>query len=220
MQTIENSLLNVVTREGVLINGRVHYWRGTKKLKPEDLGLNQSQVSDRLISLGHKRLLPKDSTAALALVEGRAHALMEGNTFPFLNGIAHFLPNSKLAEVKARLDELEGEFWKAKDEFISHYAALRQSASKEWRQMADGLVSDPERLVATIESSFPYPSGMDRFFGFDVQLFQISLPQRLEVDLVTLADQEHIILARQNAAQEAAQKIRRNTESFVADCVA
>jgi len=55
----------VLTREGVLINVSIHYWRGTKKLKPEDLGLQQEQVSDRLISLGHKRLLPKDSTAAI-----------------------------------------------------------------------------------------------------------------------------------------------------------
>jgi hypothetical protein len=220
MQTIESNLLNVLTREGVLINVSVRYWRGTKKLKPEDIGLDQDQVSDRLISLGHKRLLPKDSTAALALVEGRAHALIEASTFPFLNGIGHFLPNSKLGEVKAKLDELERDFWTAKTDFLKQYAALRQSASKEWRKMAEQLVNDPERLVATIEASFPSSSGMDRFFGFDVQLFQVTIPQSLTVDLITLADQEHVILARQKAAQDAAEKIRRDTESFVADCVA
>ena len=153
MQTIENNLLNVLTREGVLINVSVRYWRGTKKLKPEDLGLDQDQVSGRLISLGHKRLLPKDSTAALVLVEGRAHALIEANTFPFLNGIGHFLPNSKLAEVKTTLEELERDFWTAKAEFLKQYSSLRQSASKEWRTVADKLVRDPERLVATIEAS-------------------------------------------------------------------
>lgn len=50
--------------------------------------------------------------------------------------------------------------------------------------------------------------------------FQITLPESLTVDLVTLADQEHVILARHKAAQDAAEKIRRDTESFVADCVA
>jgi hypothetical protein len=59
MQTIENNLLNVLTREGVLINVSVHYWRGTKKLNPEDLGLNESQVADRLISLGSQTPPPK-----------------------------------------------------------------------------------------------------------------------------------------------------------------
>ena len=33
-----NNLLDVLTREGVLINVSVRYWRGCKKLRPEDLG--------------------------------------------------------------------------------------------------------------------------------------------------------------------------------------
>ena len=61
---------------------------------------------------------------------------------------------------------------------------------------------------------------MDRFFGFDVRLFQITLPGNLSLDLVTMADQQEIIAARQLAAQEAGEKIRRDTERFVADCVA
>ena len=93
-------------------------------------------VSDRLISLGHKRLLPKEATASLALVEGRAHALVEACSFPFLNGLAHFLPNTKLEEVTGKLKELEEEFWAAKNEFIKRYARLRESAAKEWRDMA------------------------------------------------------------------------------------
>jgi len=219
MQTNEN-LLHVLTREGVLINVSIRFWRGCKKLKAEDIGLDANQVSNRLISLGHKRLLPKESTAELSLVEGRAHALIENSTFPFLNGLGHFLPNSKLAEATRKLRELEDSFWMAKEKFLDRYSSLRTNASHEWRTMAEKLVADPERLVATIESSFPFSNGMDRFFGFDVQLFQITLPDKLSCDLISLADQEGIILARQNAAHDAAEKIRRDTESFVADCVA
>jgi len=120
----DNPLLDVLTREGVLLNVSVRFWRGCKKLKAEDIGLDPDNVSDRLISLGHKRLLPKEATAALALVEGRAHALVESCSFPFLNGLAHFLPNKKLEEVTAKLKGLEEEFWKAKAEFIQRYARL------------------------------------------------------------------------------------------------
>ena len=215
-----HDLLRVLTREGVLISVSVRYWRGCKKLRAEDLGLDSRKVSDRLISLGHKRLLPKDATAQLALVEGRAHALVEGNTFPFLNGLAHFVPNSKLADVSARLKDLEKEFWAAKEAFIQTYGELRESAAKEWQAMAQKLVSDPARLVATIESSFPPVGKMDRFFGYDIQLFQIAVPDRLGLDMLALGDQEKLIAARQQAAQEAAQKIRSDTETFVADCVA
>src|SRR3954462_4267956 len=147
-----NDLLQVLTREGVLLSVSVRYWRGCKKLKAEDLGLSASRLSDRLISLGHKRLLPKDATAALALVESRAHAFVEANTFPFLNGIAHFVPNPKLGDVSSRLKELETEFWTAKEYFIQAYSSLRNSAADEWRVMAEKLVKDPERLVATVEA--------------------------------------------------------------------
>jgi hypothetical protein len=125
---MESQLLPLLTREGVLIKVSIRFWRGCKKLKAEDIGLNSSDVSDRLISLGHKRLLPKESTQQLSLIEGRAHALIEGNTFPFLNGLAHFLPNARLQEVTHRLTELETEFWQAKDEFLRRYTSLRQSA--------------------------------------------------------------------------------------------
>lgn len=215
-----NDLLAVLTREGVLIKVSCRYWRGTKKLKPEDLGLKEDDVSDRLISLGHKRLLPKDALAELAVVEGRAHALIESNTFPFLNGIAHFLPNARLEEVTSKLDQMQQEFWQAKQQFLSKYASLRREASTEWRRMAQKLVPDPERLVAVIESSFPFPQHMDRYYGFDVQLFQMALPERMETDLVSLAEQRHLIAARSKAAQEASNKIRRHVESFVGDCVA
>lgn len=215
-----SDLLKVLTREGVLLSVSVRYWRGCKKLRAEDLGLNPGKVSDRLISLGHKRLLPKEATAGLALVEGRAHGLVEGSTFPFLNGLAHFVPNTKLADVTSKLKDLETEFWKAKEKFIESYGSLRESAAKEWQAMARKLVADPERLVATIEASFPTVGRMDRFFGFDIQLFQIAAPERLGLDTLALGDQEKLIEARQKAAQEAAQKIRSDAEAFVSECVA
>lgn len=215
-----DQLLSVLTREGVLIKVSVSYWRGQKKLRPEDIGLERKDLSDRLISLGHKRLLPKDCLQELALIEGRAHALVEGNTFPFLNGLGHFLPNAKLAEVTAKLEDLEREFWAAKEGFLKKYSSLRQGASREWRKMAEKLVKDPEQLVATIEASFPYPEHMDRYYAFDVQLFQIALPKHMAAELVSAAEAQAVIEARQKAAQEAGKKIRADVESFVADCVA
>jgi hypothetical protein len=215
-----NNLLSVLTREGVLIKVSVRYWRGCKKLRAEDLGLKRENVSDQLISLGHKRLLPKDALSQLALVEGRAHALIESSTFPFLNGVGHFLPNSKLTEVTEKLTALESEFWSAQKEFLKKYSSLRQSASREWRKMAEKLVKDPQQLVATIEASFPFPDQMGRYYSFDQQLFQISVPNHLSAELVTAGDQQAVIEARQKASAEAAQRIRSGVETFVGDCVA
>jgi hypothetical protein len=214
-----NPLLQSLTREGVLINVSVRYWRAHKKLRAEDLGLEPDKVSDRLISLGHKRLLPKEATAALALVESRAHALVEANTFPFLNGLAHFVPNPKLGEVTGKLKALETEFWQAKHRFVSEYRKLRDAALEEWREMADKLSDDPARVVAAIEAAFPPTPALERKFGFDTQLFQIAVPERLGLDVLAIGDQENLINARQQAARDAAAKIRSQTESFLAECV-
>ena len=129
-----NPLLQTLTREGVLLNVSVRYWRAHKKLRPEDIGLEPDKVSARLISLGHKRLLPREATAALALVESRAHALVEANTFPFLNGLAHFLPNAKLAGVTTQLRALEAEFAVATANDVSQLPPELLRAGR-WDQM-------------------------------------------------------------------------------------
>ena len=139
----------------------VSYWRGVKSYARKT-SVWKKDISDQLISLGHKRLLPKDTLANLAVIEGRARALVEANTFPFLNGLGHFLPNAKLADVTEKLEEMEREFWEAKYAFLEKYPPCA-NASKEWRTMAEKLVKDPERLVATIEASFPYPDQMERY---------------------------------------------------------
>ena len=94
-----NRLLDALSCRGVLVNVSVRYWRARKKLNPEDLGLSADQVNARLISLGHKKLLPKDRLRSLALIESRAHALVEENTFPFLNGVARYLPKDRKSVV-------------------------------------------------------------------------------------------------------------------------
>ena len=219
MNSSEN-LLGVLTREGVLVKVSISFWRGCKKLRPEDIGLDPGNVSDRLISLGHKRLLPKEALQPLSVIEGRAHALVEANTFPFLNGVAHFLPNARLGDVMQKLEALEAGFWSAQAAFLQQYGELRNNAALEWKQMADKLVKDPDRLVSVIEASFPLPQRMDRFYGFEVQLFQLALPEKMSVDLISLAEQQEVVLARERATQAATAKIHRDVERFVGDCVA
>lgn len=216
----ENHLLDVLTHEGVLINVSVRYWRATKKLKAEDLGLDPDCVSHRLISLGHKKLLPKESLQPFALIEGRAHALIEADTFVFLNGLSHFLPNAKLQKVTGRLDELRREFDESKGDFLRRYEELREQALQEWAAIAPTMVADPERLLATIQGSFPGRDRMERYFSFEVALFHIRVPERLDLTITNRVEQEEILAARTRAAQEAAEQIRRGAESFVTDCVA
>ena len=56
-----NNLLDVLTRQGVLISVNIRFWRAQKKLTAQDIGIDPDDVTERLISLGHKRLLPKEA---------------------------------------------------------------------------------------------------------------------------------------------------------------
>jgi hypothetical protein len=212
-------LLKVLTREGVLIDVSVRFWRANKKLKAQDLGLDPDKVSDRLISLGHKRLLPRDATAGLALVESRTHAFVEANTFPFLGGIAKFLPNGKLAEVRERLGALGRDFERAKSEFLYNYAGEREKALTEWQETAHQLAADPAALMAAIEGSFPTPDKLEAKFAYETHLFQIALPQNLSKEMVNAGEQQEVISARRAAARQAKHQIQHDAEAFVTDCV-
>jgi hypothetical protein len=217
----QNTFLDALTCRGVLISVSVRYWRARKKLNPEDIGLNRGQVDDRLISLGHKRLVPKDCLKSLSLVEGRAHALVEESTFPFLNGVARYLPNTKLEEVTEKLRGLQGEFEMRRDEFLARYAETRRTALQVWRTAADELLDEnQERLLAVISGAFPAADAMPRYFGFDIRTFQITAPDIPQAQLVEIGTQQELIAARKQAATSAQREIERSCREFIADSVA
>lgn len=215
-----NHLLDALTREGVLISLNIRFWRATKKLQAQDLGLDPDDVTRRLISLGHKKLLPREALGAFALIESRAHALVTENTFPFLNGLARFLPNPQLASVQQRLERLHREFEAEKTRFRERYATLREEALSEWREAARRLSRDPARIMAGIEDAYPAANRLDGYFLFAVNLFQVRAPERLEAQLIEAGDQQAIIAAREHAARQANERIEAGVDTFVRDCVA
>ena len=190
-----------------------------QKLKPEDLGLELDSTTEGLISLGHKKLISKENLRAFALIEGQAHTLVEARSFPFLNGIARFLPNGKLDDVTSRLGELEREFRRTTELFLDRYAEIREDGLREWSQAAMHLVQDPEHLLATIRGAFPAPERMQRYFEFSTQLFQIQLPESLDLRVTSAGEQRDIAAARQRVARDAAERINHGVEEFVSDCV-
>ena len=221
MKNNNHTLLDALTCCGVLISVSIRYWRARKKLTPEDLGLKQDQVNDRLISLGHKRLLPKDALQRLSLVESRAHAHIENNTFPFLGGMAHYVPNAKLEDVMNTLHNLESEFEACRMRFLSEYDVMREQAMRDWAEAAENLPVDRERLLAVIRDAFPERDQVDRRFAFDIRTFQITVPESVPAaELVDIGTQREIIEARKHAVSEARQEIESSCREFVADCAA
>ena len=215
-------LLAVLTREGVLINASVRYPRFHKKHTPAELGLTPHQVSEPLYSLGHKKLKPKEALADLSLVESRTHALIEKNTFPFLGGIGHFLPNAKLVDLQERLNSQRVCFQTACENFLRRYDETRRDALLDWRSAIRQLGAtsyEQDSLYAQIEAAFPDRESIEKRFAFEVHLFQIAVPEDLGMELVSFAEQQEVRLARHEAAASAARQIREGVEGFVGECI-
>jgi hypothetical protein len=50
-------------------------------------------------------------------------------------------------------------------------------------------------------------------------MFQIAVPEQITTELISVAEQQQVIAARQQAAHAASAKIRGDVENFVAECV-
>nr|WP_246418249.1 DUF3150 domain-containing protein [Haloferula luteola] len=212
-------LLEAVCRRGVLCNTSIRYWRGCKRLKPEDLGLDPDHVSDRLIQLGHKRLVPREALQPFALIESRAHSMVETASFPFLGGIARFVPNPRLLALSDGLDRLREEFRQATLDFVAGYGDLRARALVEWREVADHLNGSAEHLLATIEQSFPPAGEITRRFGFDTRLFQVAAPENLRIDVAESIEQLEIADERRRIAEDAGRRLQSDLDGFIRESV-
>ena len=212
-------LLEAVCRRGVLCATSVRYWRGCKRLNAEDLGLDPSHVSDRLIQLGHKRLIPREALSAFSLIESRAHALVESGSFPFLGGIARFVPNPRLAALVDGLDKLREEFRDATLDFVAGYGPLRDRAMAEWREAARHLNGSAEALLITIEQSFPPAGDIAKRFGFETRMFQVAAPESLRLEVSESVESMEIADQRRRVAEDAGRRLQADLDGFIRESV-
>jgi hypothetical protein len=214
------ALLDAVCRRGVLVATSVRYWRGCKRLNAEDLGLDPAHVSERLIQLGHKRLIPRESLAAFALIESRTHATVEGASFPFLGGIGRYVPNPRLGELTDRLDKLRDEFRDATLDFVAGYAPLRDQAMAEWREAARHLNGSADRLIDTIAQSFPPAGDIAKRFAFETRLFQIAAPDSIRLEVAEGIGELEVADDRRRIAEDASRRLQADLDGFIRESVA
>ncbi len=213
-------LLDAVCRRGVLVATSVRYWRGCKKLSPEDLGLDPAHVSDRLIQLGHKRLIPRDALQAFALIESRVQSTVESSSFPFLGGIGRFVPNPRLGDLTDHLEKHRDEFRDATLTFVAGYSPLREAAMVEWREAARHLNGSAERLITTIEQSFPPAGDIAKRFAFETRLFQISAPESIRLEVADGIAELEAVEDRRRVAEDATRRMQTDLDGFIRESVA
>jgi len=219
----ETRMLDVLTRNGVLGAVCIGFWRGRKKLRAKEIGMSESDSVAALVSFGQKRLVKTEVLHPLTLIEGRARDYLAVNSFPFMDGLANFIPNIRLAETQQRMDAFKAEFESERDKFMQRYDTLRQESVEEWRKTAPEInKQNPEFLVSAIEEAFPVAAYVQASFKFDFKLFSVGVPTEVQASgltMVAVGDQLAVMEARKRAAAEASAKIRTDADRFVSECV-
>jgi hypothetical protein len=84
------------------------------------------------------------------------------------------LQAAKPEDLTDKLNQLREEFRQATLDFVAGYTPLRDAAMEAWREAAQDLNGSAERLIATIEQSFPPAGEIAKRFAFETRL--ISTP--------------------------------------------
>lgn len=215
----EDKLMDVLTREGLLINVSVRYWRAAKKLNPVDLGFETSEVNKNLVSLGHKKLVPSEETKAFDQLESRAHQAVANNTFEFLGGVARFLPNAKLESLSATLVALQDEFNAELERFKERYLTVVERAKIAWVTEAKKLSYKPDLVIASMSKAYPRIDQLDQYFEFKVRTFSIQAPADMTAELERAGIGMEVIRARQKVINDARKQFSDGVGGFVEECV-
>ena len=137
----------------VCIRLDVSIWSGQKKLTAEDLGLAPEQVPpEELAALGRKRICDPKDLAVFGKLKQRGVRLLAQHGVRFLDGYA--VPEDKMRDIAAQLDDLGMEFLAAKADFLANYEnAVEDWAARhvDWAPQIRRAVDAPERVAAALQ---------------------------------------------------------------------
>ena len=173
---------------GSLVDLDISFWRGQRKLLPEDLCLSLGPAGEKVFSLGRKRLVPPEKLVGFQRLEHSARKAVEEASLPFPITGARFIPTDKVADLEAGLQALRSEFEDQARQFAFEYPEIRDmvrptlidAASEVWESIARNGTSreDFERaFLARIEAAYPDPRDLGRKFRFVWRFFAITAPK-------------------------------------------
>ena len=95
---------------------------------------------------------------------------------------------------------------------------LRDRALAEWRE-ASWQLGGSERLLHTIEQSFPPAGTISKRFTFDTRLFQVAAPDSIRLEIVEGVEQMEVAEDRRRIADEASRRLQSDLDGFIRESV-
>jgi hypothetical protein len=186
----------------VCVNLDIHIFYGRRQLKLEDLkGVRQKQVPPKeLASLGSKRICDGDEIQRFLTVKRRAERACDQVAMRFLG--AYACAESKIADLRTKLDEYVAEFEALKRSFIDRYdeiVATWKEKNPQWK--------------ALIEASQVPKDVIQHRLGFDYQVFRVA-----EVAEAFGTDDGTLVGGLSRAANSLSEQLFAETAELAREC--
>lgn len=103
---------------GSVVDLDVGEWRARMKLRPKDLGIEDTEEVSKALALGSHRLAPKDAFDEIRKIFDKAKQAVEAHSLNFglIRG-ARYVPDEKMASLLGKLRECRAMLEKSADEF-------------------------------------------------------------------------------------------------------
>ena len=215
---------NIFTH-GNLVDINVGMWTAERKLQPEDLGLEDKNISEAF-TLGHKKLVPAEVIAEFKHLDYLARRTLERYSFSFEFGSARFVPKKRFVDFAAEIDKVVTEYATKADEFSANYSRYRLEMRQQFVAAAHEAYGRAKLLcgftktenefvnefIARVDEFYPDVSKIREKFHMEYTVFQVSLPDLSQASYEDLAEEHEKISMMQAAYQKS---LSRKVEAFV-----
>jgi hypothetical protein len=179
-----SNVLDRVMATGLCCDIHFAYWSGAKKLRPEDLGLEEGDIPEDAFSLGRRYLVPPEEIRQFTKVESFARRIVRDAGFPFPVGSAWFIPSTLLEEVDSKLTAQRVRYQEYLESFLERYGEIRESFLKEqepvlsrlWEKVVSGMSRDQfiEYGLDVLADHYPTAGALRERFSFSWSFFNVS----------------------------------------------
>lgn len=224
---MSDNVTDAVFSKGTLMDLDIGRWTGRRKLVANDVLLEDDSISESVIKLGHKKLMPKDALGKLIGLEANARVSLAAKSMQFPLSGARFVYYPALPMILAKLKVLKTEWEAALEELIKEYPKLKheqlelfdaQNLKRMKQELAKTnslLLKEKEKSLqawfeaqrAENEALYPDPATLRSKFRFEWRTYKISAMEGTSA-MSTIAEDEMV------AAQQA---IKGDMQKWVKD---
>jgi hypothetical protein len=180
-----------IYKTGVVADLSFSVWGAKTKLGEDDLGLKG--IPEDKISLGHKRLIKKNSFNLIYTAYNEAYLFFRRNSFEFPFGSARFVPYPVLQKLVEHETACEIKFYAAVEEFLAEYSVNRFQMLEEYDKVFEDILkqrkisssnisSQKGALLSRLEEKYPSVDSLRKKFKFEFLIFEVSSPEFKVVD--------------------------------------